>query len=216
LTGKASTVPPEPAQHSNGLEQVSSAGGMKVEEKIARAYHRNLSWRKVLVRLEPDAHNNIIVRRMFANAYGWPVIKHLVDTHFGHTLAAETYDSLESNADRAKPLDKMPSETGEEVISEDDTPESSSTRLKAQRSKYDGYSENSLSFRDSAVACSNQEDSAGLGLVNDEFSRTEFGIGSRCSEASRQDSDRWTDRYFNDGDADGHYSDSTIEHGPLD
>lgn len=217
LTGKASTVPPEPAQHSNGLEQVSSAGGMKVEEKIARAYHRNLSWRKVLVRLEPDAHNNIIVRRMFANAYGWPVIKHLVDTHFGHTLAAETYDSLESNVDRAKPLDKMPSETGEEVISEDDAPKSTSTRLKAQRSEYDRYSENSLGFRDSAVACSSQEGSAGLGLVNDEFSgQTEFGIGSRCSEASRQDSDRWTDRYFDDGDADGHYSDSTIEHGPPD
>ncbi|GFF51147.1 putative lipase ROG1 [Aspergillus lentulus] len=57
-------------------------GGLKVEEKIARAYHRGMSWRKVLVRLEPDAHNNIIVRRMFTNAYGWPVVKHLVDSHF--------------------------------------------------------------------------------------------------------------------------------------
>ncbi|KAL6232054.1 hypothetical protein BDW75DRAFT_28897 [Aspergillus navahoensis] len=57
--------------------------GLKVEEKIARAYHRGLSWRKVLVRLEPDAHNNIIVRRMFTNAYGWPVVQHLVDAHFG-------------------------------------------------------------------------------------------------------------------------------------
>ncbi|KAI0996779.1 hypothetical protein K3495_g11404 [Podosphaera aphanis] len=55
---------------------------MNVEEKIARAYHRDVPWRKVLVRLEPDAHNNMIVRRMFANAYGWPVIKHLCDTHF--------------------------------------------------------------------------------------------------------------------------------------
>ncbi|KAJ4300280.1 hypothetical protein N0V88_002953 [Collariella sp. IMI 366227] len=36
---------------------------MRVEEKIARAYHRGLSWRKVLVKLEPDAHNNIVVRR---------------------------------------------------------------------------------------------------------------------------------------------------------
>ncbi|EAL86703.1 hypothetical protein LV164_008769 [Aspergillus fumigatus] len=60
----------------------SIAGGLKVEEKIARAYHRGMSWRKVLVRLEPDAHNNIIVRRMFTNAYGWPVVKHLVDSHF--------------------------------------------------------------------------------------------------------------------------------------
>lgn len=54
----------------------------KMEEKMARDWHRGLSWRKVLVRLEPDAHNNIIVRRRFANAYGWPVIDHLVQNHF--------------------------------------------------------------------------------------------------------------------------------------
>ena len=59
------------------------SSGMRVEEKIARAYHHDLSWRKVLVRLEPDAHNNIMVRRMFANAYGWPVVRHLCDAHFG-------------------------------------------------------------------------------------------------------------------------------------
>ncbi|RHZ63207.1 lipase ROG1 family protein [Aspergillus thermomutatus] len=64
--------------------------GLKVEEKIARAYHREMSWRKVLVRLEPDAHNNIIVRRMFTNAYGWPVVKHLVDSHFGQDSLGES------------------------------------------------------------------------------------------------------------------------------
>ncbi|KAL4738117.1 putative serine esterase-domain-containing protein [Aspergillus similis] len=63
-------------------EDSANNAGLKVEEKIARAYHRGLSWRKVLVRLEPDAHNNIIVRRMFTNAYGWPVVQHLVDVHF--------------------------------------------------------------------------------------------------------------------------------------
>jgi hypothetical protein len=70
----------------------SSSSGMRVEEKIARAYHRDLSWRKVLVRLEPDAHNNMIVRRIFANAYGWPVVRHLCDAHFGDgaLMAAET------------------------------------------------------------------------------------------------------------------------------
>ncbi|SPQ19990.1 51641925-fea4-44f5-9baf-6c0363c00152 [Thermothielavioides terrestris] len=55
---------------------------MRVEEKIARAYHSGLSWRKVLVKLEPDAHNNIVVRRTFANAFGWPVVQHLVEAHF--------------------------------------------------------------------------------------------------------------------------------------
>ncbi|KAH8433599.1 lipase ROG1 family protein [Aspergillus melleus] len=75
--------------------------GLKVEEKIARAYHRNLSWRKVLVRLEPDAHNNIIVRRMFTNAYGWPVVKHLVDTHFGCSSMSD--DNVKRGMERADP-----------------------------------------------------------------------------------------------------------------
>ena len=88
---------------------------MKVEEKIARAYHQGLSWRKVLVRLEPDAHNNMIVRRMFANAYGWPVIKHLVDTHFADTYAATTADEQETNEERAKPVTEAVGEHGEEV-----------------------------------------------------------------------------------------------------
>ena len=52
------------------------------EEKIARRWHEGMSWRKVLVYLQPDAHNNMIVRRRFANAYGWQVIDHLVEEHF--------------------------------------------------------------------------------------------------------------------------------------
>ena len=97
------------------LEQQDSSGAMKVEEKTARAYHRDLSWRKVLVRLEPDAHNNIIVRRMFSNAYGWPVIKHLVDTHFADTFVASTDDSDEPSQERARPMDEAVGEHGEEV-----------------------------------------------------------------------------------------------------
>ncbi|KAL8742814.1 MAG: hypothetical protein Q9190_004767 [Brigantiaea leucoxantha] len=92
-----------------------NTGGMKVEEKIARAYHSDLSWRKVLVRLEPDAHNNICVRRMFANAYGWPVVKHLVDTHFADTFAAATADVDETNRERAKPMSEAVGKHGEEV-----------------------------------------------------------------------------------------------------
>jgi hypothetical protein len=95
--------------------------GMKVEEKIARAYHRDLSWRKVLVRLEPDAHNNIIVRRMFANAYGWPVVKHLCDTHFADTYAARTRDEEEPARERAKPMDEpIDADRGEEVSNQTD------------------------------------------------------------------------------------------------
>ena len=60
------------------IPPLAGEGGGNAEEKIARAYHDGLEWRKVLVRLMPDAHNNIVVRRMFANAYGWPVVEHLV------------------------------------------------------------------------------------------------------------------------------------------
>lgn len=96
--------------------------GMKVEEKIARAYHRDLSWRKVLVRLEPDAHNNICVRRMFANAYGWPVVKHLVDTHFSSGFEATTADEREDNAERAKPIQEPVGEHGEELREKTEKP----------------------------------------------------------------------------------------------
>lgn len=89
--------------HSNDTHTSTTtvSGPMKIEEKIARAYHRDLSWRKVLVSLEPDAHNNMIVRRMFANAYGWPVVKHMCDTHFAFTKAAMTRDEDEVSRERA-------------------------------------------------------------------------------------------------------------------
>lgn len=61
----------------------------KVEERIAREWHKNMKWRKILVELEPDAHNNIVVRRRFANAFGWPVIDHLVENHFGSSAHSE-------------------------------------------------------------------------------------------------------------------------------
>ncbi|KXL47019.1 hypothetical protein M433DRAFT_153184 [Acidomyces richmondensis BFW] len=108
---------PRASQSSQGSneEDRQYSGSMKVEEKIARAYHRDLSWRKVLVRLEPDAHNNIIVRRMFANAYGWPVIKHLCDTHFADTYTARTRDEEEPARERAQPMDVPVPKSGEEV-----------------------------------------------------------------------------------------------------
>ncbi len=91
---------------------------MKVEEKIARAYHRGLSWRKVLVKLEPDAHNNIIARRMFANAFGWPVVHHLVEAHFSDAANVRGRDDEEVSRELAKGLDKPPDEHGEEIKEE--------------------------------------------------------------------------------------------------
>lgn len=94
---------------------VIDGSAMKVEEKIARAYHRDLSWRKVLVSLEPDAHNNMIVRRMFANAYGWPVVKHMCETHFSDAAVANIPDEQESNAQRAKGENEAPDSEGNET-----------------------------------------------------------------------------------------------------
>lgn len=111
------------------------ASGMKVEEKIARAYHRDLSWRKVLVRLEPDAHNNMIVRRMFANAYGWPVVKHLCDTHFADTHAARTRDEEETGRERAKPMDAPVSKSGERVKEQTDRDVTLRTRSETREAK---------------------------------------------------------------------------------
>lgn len=127
-------IPPPPARKRNNGRSFSgdsissqvSAGsademsGLRVEEKIARAYHKDLSWRKVLVRLEPDAHNNIVVRRMFANAYGWPVVKHLCDTHFADTYTANERDEREPAIDRAKGIDVPVKEYGERVRGQED------------------------------------------------------------------------------------------------
>lgn len=100
---------------NRGPENEAQPGGMTVEEKIARAYHKDMSWRKVLVRLEPDAHNNIIVRRRFANAYGWPVVKHLVDTHFSRSEVATVRDDEQFGREQAKDIDQGVGERGEEV-----------------------------------------------------------------------------------------------------
>lgn len=60
-------------------EETNIFNKVNKQAKIARKYHNHLNWRKVLVRLPSDAHNNIIVRRRFPNGYGWGVVDHLCD-----------------------------------------------------------------------------------------------------------------------------------------
>ncbi|KAK4863202.1 hypothetical protein LT330_001980 [Penicillium expansum] len=154
--------------------------GLKVEEKIARAYHRDLTWRKVLVRLEPDAHNNIIVRRMFTNAYGWPVVKHLVDTHFGHTSTAETDDSLKQNVEMAKSPDVGPTSSGDEVEGQTDSVDS-----------------NSVKDTDDLPKVSDLHISEDLSSGPKDTLPAEHESHTSSSDrhlVSRQDSARWTDR----------------------
>ncbi|SCU96940.1 LAFA_0G08922g1_1 [Lachancea sp. 'fantastica'] len=85
----------------------SEKSHQKLEEEIARRWHEGLSWRKVIVSLKPDAHNNIIVRRRFSNAYGWPIIDHLIQNHFNGvdneepvpTVESQPAESVSSNSD---------------------------------------------------------------------------------------------------------------------
>ncbi|ROW09650.1 hypothetical protein VMCG_02257 [Cytospora schulzeri] len=117
----ASTKDYDDTVHTNpdkDPDEVIDSSNMKVEEKIARAYHRDLSWRKVLVSLEPDAHNNMICRRMFANAFGWPVVKHLVDAHFSDSTIARLRDEDAKNNERAKTTSQPPDEHGTETRSD--------------------------------------------------------------------------------------------------
>ncbi|KAL6926306.1 hypothetical protein ACO0SA_001848 [Hanseniaspora valbyensis] len=53
------------------------------EERIARYWHQDKDWRKVLVVLKGDAHNDIVVRRRFVNLFGCVAVKHLIENHFG-------------------------------------------------------------------------------------------------------------------------------------
>ncbi|KAL1952840.1 hypothetical protein VTO42DRAFT_4112 [Malbranchea cinnamomea] len=203
----------------------SMSSGMKVEEKIARAYHRDLSWRKVLVSLEPDAHNNIIVRRKFANAYGWPVVKHLVDTHFAYTAVAQTPDAVEEGTERAAPVDPAAAACGNEVLGQEDRPgikdrrrdESQSDNAQAPASndaapptspRSDPCDENKdtvpeMTFSPvsiSRLSLSSPNLGSAHGNGNGEDLHRPTSSMSRAS--SMQDSARWTDRYFEEEDDD--------------
>ncbi|KAG5301978.1 lipase/serine esterase [Histoplasma ohiense] len=195
---------------------LGTTSGMKVEEKIARAYHRDLSWRKVLVRLEPDAHNNIIVRRMFANAYGWPVVKHLVDTHFANTTAAKTADEFESGAERAMPTSRRPSESGKEVIGQVDPPGKSSTLTIQQPKPENQHPPESSETMDALRAMlspatpNRRLPDAKTDITNSidphQPTMSVSRMSSSQSKTSHADSSRWTDRYFDDEDGEGYDS----------
>lgn len=86
------SVPGSETDQVKGLKKLIHFTDWKIEKqvRIARKYHApELSWRKVLVCLPPDAHNNIVVRRRFANGYGWGVIDHLADEVFAHKVKAK-------------------------------------------------------------------------------------------------------------------------------
>jgi hypothetical protein len=176
--------------------EVVDGSAMKVEEKIARAYHRDLSWRKVLVRLEPDAHNNMIVRRMFANAYGWPVVKHLCDTHFSDAAVATTRDENEGSEDRAKASNEGPDADGSEMKDHDEAP----THMLSETDRTD--SEN-REAKDSVPALNPAPKPGSLGLA-----LAARGINVRKPSYGRtDDSEGWSERDWADSEVDSEEED---------
>lgn len=83
-----SDLPPEHYHyhHHNKIggpfSRIVSRNKKALQEFIARKWHEDMDWRKVLVTLRPDAHNNISVRRKYVNAWGWEVVDHLATEHF--------------------------------------------------------------------------------------------------------------------------------------
>ncbi|KAI5296348.1 hypothetical protein KEM52_003698 [Ascosphaera acerosa] len=146
-------------QHSSGNQPVKKPSGMEVEEKIARAYHAGLSWRKVLVRLEPDAHNNMLVRRMFANAYGWPVIAHLVENHFQPPAATPAVQpTSEASAGQETGPSEVPLEMSEEMASSELLPSTHAAFASPRRRMTDpGVLGNSRPSHALAVECAIEE-----------------------------------------------------------
>ncbi|OJD10221.1 hypothetical protein AJ78_08680 [Emergomyces pasteurianus Ep9510] len=207
--------PTTPPIHTGSDSVLGTTSGMKVEEKIARAYHRDLSWRKVLVRLEPDAHNNIIVRRMFANAYGWPVVKHLVDTHFANTVTANTADELESGVEHAVLTSRSPSESGRELPGPADSlgrPLARTireTEHESQRLPESSEAKDQLCPIPSPISQSRI-----LSDINTSDTHRPPSSVSRMSDSqskiSHPDSSRWTDRYFEDEDGEGYDSQDEV------
>ena len=198
LQSKSSKSAPASATHlSSGSEPNANdhGSGLKVEEKIARAYHRDLSWRKVLVRLEPDAHNNIIVRRMFTNAYGWPVVKHLVDTHFGHSPTVQVDDALKQSVDRAKSPNVGPTSSGDEVEGQSDVGERDVGERDAANSHYTmpvhSQDPDALQARERADS---------FPAENESHETASSLERSQYTGVSRQDSARWTDRQVDEDD----------------
>lgn len=200
----------------------SNMSDMKIEEKIARAYHHDLSWRKVLVRLEPDAHNNMIVRRMFSNAYGWPVIKHMCDTHFGYTASAVMEDALETNVDRTIGTQDQAGRSGEHVQGQTDPPDIDKERDSGrdagpEKNSGEGYPLTKKMTtpdidrligppkRTNSEIREASDEVPDLSVTSPTAEKSMSSSGVKANPPnwlSRRDSARWSDRFFDGSDDD--------------
>ena len=171
---------------------IVDSASIKVEEKIARAYHRGLSWRKVLVKLEPDAHNNIMVRRMFANAFGWPVVKHLVDAHFSDEAVARMRDEDEAGGKTVIGLFKRAGGDGREKVDARDAEEhkesNTVTRIGGKEDANRGQSVGSLDVESLGRTDSERrEEEDAVGTLREAGSRASVDLASDTGRASSGD-----------------------------
>lgn len=189
-------------------DEVIDTSSIKVEEKIARAYHRGLSWRKVLVKLEPDAHNNMVVRRMFANAFGWPVVKHMVDAHFSDSAAARMRDEDEDNKERARPLHEAPDKHGAETETQDHGHDSAQTDGAADGAD-DDEEHNDADYNDDGVDSGDAREAEDQAMDLPETpmgghsglsprTNAKSSSTSLASDGGQNDNVAWTDKDWND------------------
>ncbi|KAK4165130.1 putative serine esterase-domain-containing protein [Cladorrhinum sp. PSN259] len=183
------SLDPDGSSTPGTAETIIDTSQMRVEEKIARAYHRGLSWRKVLVKLEPDAHNNIVVRRMFANAFGWPVVHHLVEAHFSDEATSQIRDEHEPGVERAKPLQEPADITGKETKSRKSIEEE-------EQEMDDVVPELVPSPRRSPVVSRQGSTEGNLNVLG------VFASESRKGKLVRMDSMTWSDRDWADSEGD--------------
>jgi hypothetical protein len=112
-------IPPKTVKKRSFMQNLDPLAKFEeLEEDIAREWHKGMDWRKVLVKLEPDAHNNMIVRRRYANAFGWPVVEHMVINHFcGNNSSFKQCESDDS--DELENLEEMNSLADRETLQRD-------------------------------------------------------------------------------------------------
>ncbi|CCK69415.1 putative hydrolase KNAG_0C03040 [Huiozyma naganishii CBS 8797] len=84
-------LPPEHYAHRPTLKKLvyPNESVNRIQERIARAWQETMTWRKVLVKIQPDSHNNIVVRRRFVNLFGNVAVKHMAEEHFGAGASAK-------------------------------------------------------------------------------------------------------------------------------
>jgi hypothetical protein len=128
---------------------------------------------------------------MFTNAHGWPVVKHLVDTHFAHTPVIDIQDSQMRSVDRARSPNVGPTSSGDEVEDQTKTPE-----LDTDRDTEDLPDVSGLNVSDPLQNDYHQGDT----FSNENGSQRTMSPTERGNCVSRQDSARWTDREVDEDD----------------